>query len=91
MLRDRLPRDEQACQQARRFNVSTTEQNVSSEEIARRAYELWQARGCPQGDGSADWQAAEAELKAGRQFRNGSANGRLRRWWHRLRRRFTRG
>ncbi len=35
---------------------------VTDEAITERAYELWQARGCPESDGSDDWQTAEAEL-----------------------------
>jgi hypothetical protein len=54
---------------------------VSTEEIARRAYELWEARGRPSGDGSEDWDAAVAELTS---RRNGS--GGLRHWWERMRR-----
>ena len=45
-------------------------QEVSTEEIARRAYELWEARGRPAGDGSEDWDAAVAELTS---RRNGTA------------------
>ena len=36
--------------------------SVSHDQIAKRAYELWQARGCPLGHGIDDWVAAEAEL-----------------------------
>ena len=32
--------------------------------IARRAYERWQARGCPQGDDLRDWLDAEMEITA---------------------------
>jgi hypothetical protein len=32
--------------------------------IARRAYEKWQARGCPEGDDARDWFEAEQELLA---------------------------
>jgi len=56
---------------------------VPQEEIARRAYELWEARGRPSGDGTDDWNAAVAELTAQRP--SGSTN-RLRHWWERLRR-----
>jgi hypothetical protein len=31
--------------------------------IAARAYELWQARGCPEGSPDEDWFQAERELK----------------------------
>lgn len=34
--------------------------------IARRAYERWQARGCPVGDDRRDWFEAEAEIAAER-------------------------
>jgi hypothetical protein len=30
--------------------------------VARRAYELWQARGCPHGDDLRDWFEAELQL-----------------------------
>ncbi len=61
--------------------VSTASQ-VSTEEIARRAYEIWEARGRPVGDGSQDWDAAVAELTS---RRNGTGGG-LRHWWERMRR-----
>jgi hypothetical protein len=63
---------------------NTAERQLPTEEIARRAYELWEARGCPAGDGSEDWNAAIAELSADR---NGS--GGLRHWWDRMRRSIT--
>ena len=37
---------------------------ISDEAIAQRAYLLWETRGCPEGDGSDDWQTAKAELEA---------------------------
>ncbi len=58
------------------------ENQVPTEEIARRAYELWEARGRPQSDGSEDWDAALAELT----FRRSSSVGGLRHWWERMRR-----
>jgi hypothetical protein len=58
---------------------------VSQDDIARRAYEIWQSRGCPPGDGSEDWQAAEAELLGGRVARNGSTQDRVKTWWDRVR------
>ncbi len=65
--------------------MNTSQPVVSDEEIARRAYEIWQARGCPPGDGSDDWNAARAELQDGRIYRNGSTQLRLQNWWHRVR------
>jgi hypothetical protein len=63
--------------------------SVSEDEIARRAYEIWQARGCPPGDGSQDWQAAQRELSASRVGRNGSTQERLQSWWQRVREKFA--
>lgn len=65
--------------------MKTAEQEVSQEDIARRAYEIWQSRGCPPGDGSDDWNAAEAELSASRVCRNGSTQQRVQSWWGRVR------
>lgn len=36
------------------------------EMIARRAYEIWQAQGCPQGQDAENWYQAERELRGGR-------------------------
>ena len=65
--------------------MHTTQCDVPQEKIARRAYELWQARGCPSGDGTADWETAVAELSAER--RNGSSG--LRAWLNRVRQSIT--
>jgi hypothetical protein len=66
-------------------DMNTAEAKVSHEEIARRAYELWQQRGCPPGDGSEDWQVAEAELIARRYSRNGPQGRGILKWWRRVR------
>jgi hypothetical protein len=60
-------------------------QSASEDQIARRAYEIWQARGCPPGDGSADWLAAKEELLTNRVSRNGTTQQRVQTWWHRVR------
>lgn len=65
--------------------MNTAERDVPTEEIERRAYELWQARGCPPGDGSEDWEAARSELIAQRYHRNGN----LWSWWCRIRQKLT--
>ena len=70
--------------------MSTSQCDVPQEKIARRAYEIWQARGCPPGDGSEDWRAAEAELLAARVGRNGSTQQRLQSWWSRVRQKIAR-
>lgn len=64
-----------------------SEVTVPEAEIARRAYEIWQSRGCPPGDGSEDWQAAKAELIAARVSRNGPEGRGLLRWLRRIRKR----
>jgi hypothetical protein len=35
-------------------------------EVAARAYQLWQERGCPIGSDQEDWFRAEAQLKSSR-------------------------
>jgi hypothetical protein len=71
-------------QRTRRKKVNASEPVVSQEEIARRAYEIWQSRGCPSSDGTDEWQAAEAELTAARVARNGSTQERVQSWWSRV-------
>jgi hypothetical protein len=65
--------------------MNTTETTVSDEEIARRAYEIWESRGRPQGDGSEDWEAARSELIARRFSRNGPTGRGFLSWWRRVR------
>jgi hypothetical protein len=65
------------------------QQVISEDDIARRAYEIWQSRGCPPGDGSHDWEAAKSQLVAERIHRNGSTQQRLQLWWRQLRDKFA--
>lgn len=65
--------------------MHTTEVDVSQEEIARRAYELWESRGCPPSDGNEDWETAKSELIAERC----QGNGNLWTWWCRIRQKIT--
>jgi hypothetical protein len=65
--------------------MEETQAVVSDEEVARRAYEIWQSRGCPASDGQEDWEAARAELAAARVDRNGSTQQRIQKWWSRVR------
>jgi Protein of unknown function (DUF2934) len=44
----------------------TTADNATEAEIAARAYELWQERGCPIGSAQEDWFKAEHELRGGK-------------------------
>jgi hypothetical protein len=65
--------------------MNTTSTVISEDEIASRAYAIWQERGCPPGDGTDNWRAAEAELMAARISRNGSTQQRMQTWWQRMR------
>ena len=70
--------------------MNATETGVNEEEVARRAYEIWESRGCPPGDGRQDWDAALAELLAARRHdQNGNESG-IKVWWTRVRRKFAR-
>ena len=44
-------------------NGSTDIAGPSHEQIARRAYELWEERGKPHGSDEEDWHGAEHELQ----------------------------
>jgi hypothetical protein len=44
--------------------IDQTDAIISDEAIAKRAYEIWEARGRPQGDGTDDWQLAKKQLQA---------------------------
>lgn len=65
--------------------MQSTQSHISDDEIARRAYEIWQSRGCPPGNGQEDWDAAKADLTRTRIGRNGSTQQRLQSWWQRVR------
>lgn len=43
-------------------SAAASEESDRAALIARRAYEKWQARGCPDGDDRRDWFEAEQEL-----------------------------
>jgi hypothetical protein len=65
--------------------MTTAQREIPQEEIARRAYEIWQSRGCPDSDGSEDWETARSQLIQERIARNGSTRERLQSWWSRVR------
>ena len=69
--------------------MNMTYPTISDDEIARRAYAIWESRGCPPGDGAKDWDAARDELLAARIGRNGSTQDRMRAWWQRVREKFA--
>jgi len=71
--------------------VNASETQVSEDEIARRAYEIWQARGCPASDGREDWHTARAQLMAERVRRNGSTQARVQSWLSRVRQKIRAG
>jgi len=41
---------------------STSKEEIDERAIARRAYQLWLERGCPEGSPEEDWYHAEREL-----------------------------
>jgi len=43
--------------------VAQQNRNVTHEEIALRAYRIWEARGCPIASPEEDWLSAEEELR----------------------------
>jgi hypothetical protein len=47
--------------------VTPPTQSNTHDQIARRAFEIWQARGGGDGSHEQDWYQAERELKLGRQ------------------------
>lgn len=47
-------------------HVASHEHVPSHDLVARRAYEIWQRHGCPEGTGFQDWLAAETELRSRR-------------------------
>ena len=57
--------------------------SMSNEKISIRAYQLWQDRGCPECDGSEDWQVAQQQLAV--EAEQTSRRRPLRRLWDRLR------
>ena len=62
--------------------VRRTVEPITDETISLRAYELWEARGCPESDGQDDWQVAKQQLTTeAEQARRGP----LGRFWARLR------
>lgn len=46
---------------------------IDHEELARRAYECWHARGCPEGSSEADWFEAERQIRTRRDELNAAA------------------
>jgi Protein of unknown function (DUF2934) len=67
----------------------STQSHISDDDIARRAYEIWQSRGCPASDGQEDWETAKAELTGTRIGRNGSTQQRAQNWWQRVRQKMS--
>jgi hypothetical protein len=52
------------------FAADGTPGSPEHNQIARRAYELWQKRGCPIGSPEQDWSQARAELENREMQRN---------------------
>jgi len=52
---------------AHEFTMQSQQHGVATfghKEIAARAYEIWQSKGCPEGSSEADWLQAAEELRA---------------------------
>ena len=46
-------------------SVDIRDPSISNEDVARRAYSLWEERGKPFGSPEEDWYKAKEELRAG--------------------------
>ncbi|QDS98902.1 DUF2934 domain-containing protein [Adhaeretor mobilis] len=44
------------------MSIAKPKTQVTNDQIAQRAYKIWESRGCPEGDGQDDWQTAAEEL-----------------------------
>lgn len=42
--------------------ANITNLKITDDTIAQRAYEIWESRGCPEGDGGDDWETAKLQL-----------------------------
>ncbi|MFZ0590054.1 MAG: DUF2934 domain-containing protein [Bryobacteraceae bacterium] len=45
------------------INAGPNQNSTAQEDIARLAYALWQARGCPEGSAEQDWFEAEQKIQ----------------------------
>ena len=43
--------------------ATQSSKHVTDQMICERAYQIWQLRGCPEGDGSTDWEIAKQQLE----------------------------
>jgi len=59
--------------------VTQQTHNSRHEEIALRAYRLWEARGCPIGSPEEDWGRAEEELRGEQAVRDEAVRARNKR------------
>ncbi|HEX7360414.1 MAG TPA: DUF2934 domain-containing protein [Bryobacteraceae bacterium] len=53
--------------------VAETRYDPTHKEIAERAYQCWNERGCPDGTPEVDWSRAEQELRGKRQAKAANA------------------
>ncbi len=66
VMQSSLPRqDAQLGQQQSglNLNIGSDENSTAQQDIARLAYALWQARGCPEGSADQDWFEAEQKIR----------------------------
>jgi Protein of unknown function (DUF2934) len=62
--RQALERSEEAHRHTQAAHAAHNTVAPSHADIAARAYELWQAKGCPEGSGEEDWHRAAEELRS---------------------------
>lgn len=62
-LTEKTPAVSRSAESLSGSSAYVAEQQLSHEDIARLAYSLWQARGCPIGNSEEDWLRAEQELR----------------------------
>ncbi len=56
---------EQAASPQKGESQSKTSGQITQEMIARRAFEIWEQKGRPEGQSEQHWHEAEAQLRAG--------------------------
>jgi hypothetical protein len=57
--------DEAAYPEQHEIQDSEIAAGPTHDEIAQRAREIWESRGCPEGTADSDWREAEEELRQG--------------------------
>jgi hypothetical protein len=66
MAKIAIPPSKKADDPRGKTNGAPPSPKTPAEEIGALAYQLWQARGCPEGSAEDDWYRAEEELQGAR-------------------------